>query len=189
MPDVRRYSNEELELFKIHIEQKLEKAVEDLRFLRSQIEDTNEAADNDGDWKEDTTNNDLELLYTMANRHQKHIRDLENALVRIRQKTYGICVVTGKLIDKKRLMAVPTTTKSVAAKNEAALQTIKGTSPPSPKPKNGKPVKITSKIIRKKKTPADIAPVVESEDDDEGIFVDDDPFTNLEFDDPGLSED
>ena len=69
-----------------------------------------------------------EFVQTMLGRQQKHIRDLENALLRIRNKTYGVCEITGELIDRRRLLAVPTTTKSLAAKNqlqEAALDKLK----------------------------------------------------------------
>ncbi|MBV6652777.1 MAG: hypothetical protein KI786_03425, partial [Mameliella sp.] len=62
------------------------------------------------------TGNDVEMLNNMAIRQRRYIQDLQNALIRIRNKVYGVCTVTGELIDKKRLMAVPTTTKSVAAK-------------------------------------------------------------------------
>ena len=59
-----------------------------------------------------------EYLHDQKYRHQKHLRDIENALIRIKNQTYGVCVVTGKLIDKKRLIAVPTTTKSIEGKNQ-----------------------------------------------------------------------
>ena len=52
----------------------------------------------------------------MANRLRKYVVDLKNALLRIHNKSYGICSLTGQLIDKKRLLAVPTTTKGVVAK-------------------------------------------------------------------------
>jgi len=69
------------------------------------------------DWVEDSSSSaSLQLLDTMAHRLRKHIVDLKNALLRIHSKSYGICSLTGQLIDKKRLMAVPTTTKGVAAK-------------------------------------------------------------------------
>ena len=53
----------------------------------------------------------------LAIRQEKFIRDLKNALIRIENKTYGICRVTGKLINKKRLMLVPHATLSIEAKN------------------------------------------------------------------------
>ena len=63
-----------------------------------------------------STASELDMLYNMANRQRKYIQDLDSALIRIKNKTYGICTVTGELIDKKRLLAVPTTTKSMNAK-------------------------------------------------------------------------
>jgi RNA polymerase-binding transcription factor DksA len=60
--------------------------------------------------------NDKEHLANMSNRQIKFIQNLENALIRIENKTYGICRATGDLIDKKRLMAVPHATLSMAAK-------------------------------------------------------------------------
>jgi len=72
---------------------------------------------NQSDWVDDSSSSsNLQLLDTMAHRLRKHQRDLKNARLRIQNKSYGICSVSGKLIDKKRLMAVPTTTKSVAVK-------------------------------------------------------------------------
>jgi RNA polymerase-binding transcription factor DksA len=68
-----------------------------------------------------STNNDVEMLNNMAIRQRRFIQDLENALIRIQNKVYGVCTVTGELIDKKRLLAVPTTTKSLAAKTQAPL--------------------------------------------------------------------
>ena len=53
----------------------------------------------------------------LAARQEKFIRDLENALIRVENKTYGICRVTGKLINKKRLLLVPHATLSIEAKN------------------------------------------------------------------------
>ena len=62
-------------------------------------------------------NTEMEYLNDMAIRQRKLIQDLENALVRIKNKTYGICVISGELIDKQRLLVQPIATKSVAAKN------------------------------------------------------------------------
>ncbi|MCB0641338.1 MAG: TraR/DksA family transcriptional regulator [Phaeodactylibacter sp.] len=115
-----RYSDEELEEFRAVIEEKLEKANVQLEQLQRQITETTEnSGDNHGsDWMDDSSyNTNMELLNNMAIRQQKFIQDLQNAMVRIRNKTYGICSITGNLISKRRLMAVPTTTKSVSAKS------------------------------------------------------------------------
>lgn len=112
-----RYSDADLADFKKRIDKKLEYARDDYEFVASQIADQTENMESDGDWMDSSSsNNDLELLYIMANRQKKHIDDLEKALIRVGNKTYGICEVSGELIDKRRLMAVPTTAKSLAAK-------------------------------------------------------------------------
>jgi RNA polymerase-binding transcription factor DksA len=61
-------------------------------------------------------NAELDMLNNMAIRQRKYIKELENASIRIQNKVYGICMISGDLIDKRRLTAVPTTTKSLAAK-------------------------------------------------------------------------
>ncbi len=116
-----RYSDEELEEFRQIIEKKLEKAREDLKMLT-------EAYNNeDGHGTDDTspTFKVLEEGYQvlskeensrLAARQQKFINSLENALLRIENKTYGICRVTGKLISKERLRSVPHATLSIEAK-------------------------------------------------------------------------
>ena len=120
---VVRYSDAELKEFKALIESKLEIAQTQQNSLQEQIM---EIAENSGDdygvdWVDDSnTGNDVEMLNNMAIRQRRYIQDLQNALIRIRNKVYGVCTVTGELIDKKRLMAVPTTTKSVAAKTGPA---------------------------------------------------------------------
>jgi RNA polymerase-binding transcription factor DksA len=167
MQVTKRYSQEELELFKIHIEQKLAKSNNDLAFLLDQIQNTTEATDNISDWMDNTSGSDLEMLYTMVSRQRKHIVDLENALIRIRNKNYGICIITGELIDKKRLMAVPTTTKSLAAKNAVRLedkQPEEESTDRINKPTQNKTiVKITRKPIHKSST-------IKFDQDEEDIF-------------------
>lgn len=167
MQNTTRYSDEELALFKIHIELKLETAREDYQFISSQIEDVTASMEEENDPMDDSSNNmDLERLQIMAVRHQHHIRDLENALLRVRNKSFGICSVTNELIDKRRLMAVPATTKSLAAKN-AVPQPEKKVAKPSIT-KSASP-KIITKVISKKVTP--VSPVILEEEED--IFLDD----------------
>lgn len=114
---ISRYSDEELLEFKKLVEQKLESSQNQLKSMSDRIENISEVGGNDGDWMDDSSNmQDLDMLNVMIGRQRKHVRDLENALIRISNKRFGICVVTGELIDKRRLMAVPTTTKSLAAK-------------------------------------------------------------------------
>lgn len=115
-----RYSDQELATFQQLIDAKLAKAKAQLQQMQSQIiEATQNSSDAHGaDWMDDSSMNaELDMLNNMAIRQRKYLKELENALVRIKNKVYGICIITGNLIDKRRLLAVPTTTKSVAAKN------------------------------------------------------------------------
>jgi len=116
-----RYSDEELEEFKTLILEKLRKATRDLKMLTEAYTISNE---------HDTTDTSptfkiLEEGYQvmskeensrLAARQDKFIKALENALIRIENKSYGICRVTGKLISKERLRAVPHATLSIEAK-------------------------------------------------------------------------
>lgn len=117
-----RYSDEELQEFKVLIDSKLIQAQEELNTTQQQIADLNENGFNQqgGDWYDDsTTHTDLEMLQRMMMRQQRYVQDLRNALLRIQNKTYGICSVTGVLIDKSRLRLVPHATKSIDGKNIA----------------------------------------------------------------------
>ncbi|MGH1433001.1 MAG: TraR/DksA family transcriptional regulator [Lewinella sp.] len=119
--NITRYSDEELEEFQALIEKKLQQTGEQLESLESQIMEISENSSDDhgGDWVDDSsTNNDIEMLNSMATRQRKYLVDLNNAMMRIRNKVYGVCVITGELIDKRRLLAVPTTTKSLTAKTD-----------------------------------------------------------------------
>lgn len=122
-----RYSDEDLKEFKTLIEEKLEKASTQYVSLKEQLKDITE--NNNDDFAKDITDfssiqTEVEMLNNMANHQRKYIQDLENALIRINNKSYGICVVTGELIDKKRLIAVPTTTKSVTAKTQSEMKDV-----------------------------------------------------------------
>lgn len=114
-----RFSDAELEEFRQVINERLEKARRVVAELQQQIVDLTESVSDEhgGDWIDDSSvNNEVEMLYDMMGRQRRYLHDLENALIRIRNHTYGICAITGELIDKRRLMAVPTTTKSLSAK-------------------------------------------------------------------------
>ncbi|NJK83191.1 MAG: TraR/DksA family transcriptional regulator [Saprospiraceae bacterium] len=117
-----RYSDVELEEFRVLVEDKLVKARKQLDDLQGQIVEVTESSE-DGfgtDWIEDSSvGSQIDFLNEMVSRQRKYIDQLENALLRIGNKTYGICAVSGELIDKRRLLAVPTTTKSVNAKTAA----------------------------------------------------------------------
>lgn len=149
---VNRYSDADLAEFKDVIDKKLATAYEELNYIQEQISNTTETMEKDGDWMEESSNySDLEMMQTMAHRLTRHIQNLENALLRIKNKSYGICVVTGELIDKRRLLAVPTTTQSLTAKQMT-------TPPPKPEPSESRPVsrstedsgpKIITKVVQK----------------------------------------
>lgn len=112
-----RYSDEELAEFKTLINRKLTHAKDELNFLQSQLSDRADNQDaklkglDDGIGTAET-----ERLSTLAARQEKYIKHLENALIRIQNKVYGICRETGKLIPKARLKAVPHATLSIEAK-------------------------------------------------------------------------
>jgi RNA polymerase-binding transcription factor DksA len=120
--DKTRYSDEELKEFEALINKKLEKAREEYRILKETLNRNNDEgtdATSGGNTKvlEDGAETaEKENLSQLAARQQKYITNLENALVRIKNGTYGICSVTGKLISKERLIAVPHTTQSIEAK-------------------------------------------------------------------------
>lgn len=157
-----RYSETDLTEFKARIEKDIAKAERRLSSLEEQLADATESKDNEGDWMDGSSNsNDIEMLEMMATRQRKHLYDLQTALQRIYNKSYGICVVTGELIDKRRLMAVLTTTKSLAAKIGNGGVAIKK---PLTKPTASKGPKIISRIISKP-TPTPKPKVWEDEDD------------------------
>jgi RNA polymerase-binding transcription factor DksA len=120
--DRSRYSDDELKEFEKLINGKLEKAREEYRILKETLNRNNDEgtdATSGGNTKvlEDGAETaEKENLSQLAARQQKYITNLENALVRIKNRTYGICSVTGKLIPKERLIAVPHTTQSIEAK-------------------------------------------------------------------------
>ncbi len=115
-----RYSDEELTEFKELILEKLERAHEDLEMLNENVSRTgNSANDTSHTFKileEGSNVLSKEENSQLAARQYKYIQNLENALRRIENKTYGVCRVTGKLIPKERLRAVPHATLSVEAK-------------------------------------------------------------------------
>ncbi|MDR2122560.1 MAG: TraR/DksA C4-type zinc finger protein [Flavobacteriaceae bacterium] len=121
--DRLRYSDEELEEFKTLILDKIEKAENDLTMLKEVfVNDLNNGTDDTSPtfkaFEEGSETMSKESNAQLAARQEKFIRDLRNALVRIENKTYGICRVTGKLIGKERLKAVPHATLSIEAKNK-----------------------------------------------------------------------
>jgi len=120
-PEKNRYSDEELQEFKKIIEEKLERAQKDYQLLKSTLshEDSNDIQDTSPTFKvleEGANTLSREQTGRLAQRQLKFITHLEAALVRIENKTYGICRETGKLIAKERLKAVPHATLCIEAK-------------------------------------------------------------------------
>ncbi len=120
-PDPRsRYSDEELHEFKDLIVGKLDVARNELKYLQEQISRSSEMGDDsDARFKgleDGTSTSEREYLSQMASRQIQYIGHLEKAMIRIENKTYGICRETGKLISKERLRAVPHATLSIEAK-------------------------------------------------------------------------
>lgn len=118
----RAYTDKELERFKNIIIKKIDKAKQDLDLLKSAyMNDSDNGTDDTSPtfkaFEEGSETMSKEANTQLALRQEKFIRDLKNALIRIENKTYGVCRVTGKLIKKKRLMVVPHATLSIEAKN------------------------------------------------------------------------
>lgn len=117
-----RYSDADLAEFRELITKKIEKARADLDLIRSAyMNDLNNGTDDTSPtfkaFEEGSETMSKEANSQLAIRQEKFIRDLKNALIRIENKTYGICKVTGKLINKERLKLVPHATMSIEAKN------------------------------------------------------------------------
>ena len=122
MAEKTRYTDSELEEFRAIINEKLRLARRDQSAMMKQLmnADGNDVDDTSPTYKaleEGSASQSKEDLVQMANRQQKFIQGLEAALVRLENKTYGIDRITGELIPKERLRAVPHATLSVASKN------------------------------------------------------------------------
>jgi RNA polymerase-binding transcription factor DksA len=117
-----RYSDKDLAEFKALIEEKILIANEDLDVLKSSYMNNGNNGTEDTSptfkaFEEGSQTMSKEANTQLALRQEKFIRDLKNALMRIENKTYGVCRVTGKLIQKQRLILVPHATLSIEAKN------------------------------------------------------------------------
>lgn len=118
---VYRYSDEELGEFRELVNRKLETARKDLAYFQSLMTHRGDAGTDDTDnryqnMEDGSGAQDREQVANLASRQIQFINNLEKALVRIENKTYGICRVSGKLIDKARLRAVPHATLSMESK-------------------------------------------------------------------------
>ncbi len=112
-----RYSDSELEEFRVIIVEKLDSAHQQLRYYLRQL---TELADNEDakvkNLDDAVGSTEREYISSLAARQRSHIQHLENALHRIQNKVYGVCRATGKLIARERLLAVPHATLSLDAK-------------------------------------------------------------------------
>ncbi len=121
MNENNRYSDKDLAEFKELIQKKIAHAEEDLALIKSAFKnDSNNGTDDTSPtfkaFEEGSETMSKEANVQLAIRQEKFIRDLKNAIMRIENKTYGICRVTGKLIQKERLKLVPHATLSIEAK-------------------------------------------------------------------------
>ena len=119
-----KMSKKDLEFFKNLLLTKRKKVAKNLEYLRSTVLDstTKEASGDHSSYSfhmadQGTDAMEREKAFMFAARDEKYLKQIDDALERIENSTYGICRITGKLIPKERLMAVPTTTISVEAKN------------------------------------------------------------------------
>lgn len=119
-----RYSDEDLEEFRVLINDKLDKALAEYASLKDQLQgdksqDPSETGRQFNDiFDESSSHTQRAEIQRLMNRQQQFIEKLRGALTRIDNKTYGICRVTGELIPKDRLRAVPHATLSIEAKNK-----------------------------------------------------------------------
>ena len=117
-----RYSDKDLEEFRAIVQDKIQKAEHDLELIKSAYMNDHDNGTDDTSptfkaFEEGSATMSKEANSALAIRQEKFIRDLKNALIRIENKTYGVCRVTGKLINKERLKLVPHATLSIEAKN------------------------------------------------------------------------
>lgn len=116
------YSDKELQEFKVLITQKIEKAETELKEFNDILSNNNNGTDDT--YKASNVNDDGQETLTreqsniLAQKQIKFIQALKNALIRIENKTYGVCVVTGEQIPKERLLIVPHTTQIVREKKK-----------------------------------------------------------------------
>lgn len=120
--DFIRFSDKDLKMFENLIEEKLVAAREDFVLLKGTLTHTDDNSTDDTSpsfkmMEDGSETLSREETAQLAMRQEKFIRHLEEALIRIKNKTYGVCRVTGKLIRKERLMLVPHATLSIEAKN------------------------------------------------------------------------
>jgi len=120
----KRYSDKDLLFFKKIILEKIDSAKKDLQLLKDSYSNASSNGTDDTyssfkSFEEGSQTLSKESNTMLAARQEKFVRDLQNAMIRIENKTYGICRETGSLIDKERLTLVPHATLSIEAKNKS----------------------------------------------------------------------
>lgn len=129
MADFIRYSDQELQEFKDLINNRLEEAKKDLVLLKESLSHNNNGTDDTAPsqlkMEDGSEARNREETAQLASRQERYIMNLKDALVRIENKTYGICRATGVLIRKERLKLVPHATLSIDAKNEQDSKKIR----------------------------------------------------------------
>lgn len=113
-----RYSDAELEEFRELINKKLKKAHDELEYYQDQIRQLSESENRFSSLEDGSVTLEKESITQLAARQLKYIQHLDNALIRIQNKTYGVCRETGRLIPKERLRAVPHATLCLEAKKK-----------------------------------------------------------------------
>lgn len=119
MGEKQQYSDEMLKKFENILLEKKEKTFQQIETFNIQLKELTEGGKDENSLDYSTYEAQIDYLASYKARNIKHLSDIEKALYRIKNKSYGICVVSGKLIDENRLMAVPTTTKSIEAKQQS----------------------------------------------------------------------
>tara|TARA_B110000211_G_C13869977_1_gene460393 strand:- start:118 stop:489 length:372 start_codon:yes stop_codon:yes gene_type:complete len=121
MAEIIRYSDADLDEFKALIDEKIATSEKGLKHFQSQIDfSANDSGTTVNIMEEGSESLSREKIAQLAHRERKFLQQLKAALVRIHNKTYGVCRTTGKLIAKERLKIVPHTTLSIEAKNMQA---------------------------------------------------------------------
>jgi RNA polymerase-binding protein DksA len=110
-----KYTDVELDEFKAILLKKKTRSMEQIKFWEEQLNSVAEKGRDESNVLQNAQEySATEFTLNQLSRQKKHLTDIELALQRIERKTFGVCVITGRLIDKKRLLAVPTTTKSLS---------------------------------------------------------------------------
>lgn len=116
MKNEQTFSDAELEEFMQLLQKKKAKAEEQIQFYSDQITEMSDNGKDENSIENSGYDTQLEQMIEYKQRTTKHLNDINNAIIRVKNKTFGLCTVTGQMIDKRRLMAVPTTTKSIEGK-------------------------------------------------------------------------